>query len=1032
MNDISRWRPVIPASRLVHSQGRISLRIRIVAVLAIVFGFLAVLALWRGNEEDPLTRLRGRTIDGRVGVFGYATLRSGVRTTDKRDHATLVELARRVEEDRTSANVHRLALANFVVGRLDAARQLLEEVRRLHPSDAAALSDLSAVRLELGFVADAAELAAQALKIDPSQAEAAFNYALALERLSNRPAAIEAWEAYLALDSSSQWATEARQHLSQIQQQRPTYEEQRHLLMAGVDTGTVQRLVRQFPQRTRCRGHNILLPAWVASGRDAELTVLRQIAEIRAATGDPYLQDIVEHAVAKRGELAPAMEEFTAGREDEANERWDRATLHFSNAAKLLERVGSPMAVGCTLYSAWGEFYNGRNDAALAQLKRVEAALTDGRYPAIAAEAAWLRGLMMVRLGRSHEGLAAYRRGFAEAKRSGEVESMASIGDLIASELEAVGDPFQADHYRLEILRYHDQIRAAPDRMYVLYLDTAFMALRSGRPHVALAFIESQTGIAKSKGSPLWLAESESMRALALLQLEDGEEAVTVLAAARAHAFRIPMADLRDGALAEIDYTEGRIEMHDRPERAVAAFSSALAIWNRFGWRLHSANALLARGDASLAAGDRIAAERDFRAGITEMEQRREGFQEPTLRVAYFERADGLFDRLIELLVRERRERDALSVVERKRARFLLDRVASNGHRGRGDRDPIKPAVPLDGDAIVQAIRGNTALLELALLDNRAEIWLVRGGRSVHVSVAVSRPAVEDAVQRHLQAIAARNEQAIRRSGRWLYDTLIAPVASEIAPHSDLVIVPDGVLQMFPFGTLVTREGAYLVDKYSLALSPSASVFVQSPAAAATTLVAVAEPAPAGFAALQFVAREATEIARRHSGGKVFIGAEVSPDRFLAAAANAAVVHFAGHARTDVERPERSALLFQSAEGDPVDLSAEVIARAHLRGHPLVVLAACSTARGKMRRNEGIDSLASAFLHAGARGVTATLWDIEDRASSKLFRSFHANLRTGARPSDALREAQRSLLHGGDPYHRNPAVWGSVTLLGTL
>jgi CHAT domain-containing protein len=97
----------------------------------------------------------------------------------------------------------------------------------------------------------------------------------------------------------------------------------------------------------------------------------------------------------------------------------------------------------------------------------------------------------------------------------------------------------------------------------------------------------------------------------------------------------------------------------------------------------------------------------------------------------------------------------------------------------------------------------------------------------------------------------------------------------------------------------------------------------------------------------------------------------------------------------------------------------------------LIVLAACSTGRGKLRRNEGIDSLAAAFLQAGARGVVATLWDVEDRSSAALFDAFHEHLRVGERPVDALRNAQRTLLRGTDPALRKPGVWGSVFVTGS-
>src|SRR5205085_833373 len=204
------------------------------------------------------------------------------------------------------------------------------------------------------------------------------------------------------------------------------------------------------------------------------------------------------------------------------------------------------------------------------------------------------------------------------------------------------------------------------------------------------------------------------------------------------------------------------------------------------------------------------------------------------------------------------------------------------------------------------------------------------------------------------------------------------------------------------------------------------------PAPASRSIIAVAQPAPRGFEPLPTAAREAQQIARLYAGGATLIGGEVTPAGFLAEAAKSAYVHFAGHATVDLRHASKSALLFESGDGQPSALSAEMIGAARLPTRPLIVLAACSTGRGKVLRNEGIDSLASAFLQARARGVVATLWDVDDADAADLFRALHRNLRCGMRPADALREAQRSLIHSTDATARKPAVWGSTVVIGTL
>ena len=50
----------------------------------------------------------------------------------------------------------------------------------------------------------------------------------------------------------------------------------------------------------------------------------------------------------------------------------------------------------------------------------------------------------------------------------------------------------------------------------------------------------------------------------------------------------------------------------------------------------------------------------------------------------------------------------------------------------------------------------------------------------------------------------------------------------------------------------------------------------------------------------------------------------------------------------------------------------------------LVVLSACRTGLGKGVRGEGLIGLTSGFMHAGASSVAATLWKVDDNATSQL------------------------------------------------
>jgi CHAT domain-containing protein len=986
-----------------------------------------VFSLAHITSSDPLAHMQGdhRLTEARVSAFEYAAFhvtRSGEPADDDSAQLAISKLKSRVAQERSAENLRRLADAFLATGNAREAWPLLEEAARMQPGSAVLRSDLAAADMTLGRIADAAEDAARSLAIDSRNPSAAFNYALALEKLANRPAAIEAWHHYLGLDSRGGWSEEAQRRLASLNAPRATYETERELLSGGTDRARIERVARKYPQRARARLHNLLLPEWVESGRADVLEAMRTIAQARKLDGDPYLFDMVEHAAGHRTEIADGVRTYADARVYEKAGDWDAAARRFAEAAELLRRAGSPLAFGAEVYAASSEMSGGHNDEGLRRAMVVEAQLAAGgdRYPAVAAEAAWVRGLIELRAGASNEGQAALDHALAEARRAGEVEHEAAITEIVASWLAVVGEIEDADRLRLEVLQRLDQISAEPLRMYTAYVEMAFTSLRALRPHVALAFADAAARLATQSGDPQQLAESAEHRALALHETGRHEEAIQTIAAAKARAMTIISAGARDRTLSEIDYTTGRIEMPRRPDRAIAAFTSALEIWRRYGWRNHVASGFLARGQAALAAGKRADAERDFRAGIDEVERQRAGLDEPVLRIAYFERSDSLFDALARLLLDEGRTDDALTVVERERSRFLLDQISGGP----------SAATPFPASEIARNVEKGTAVLEFTLLDGGVGVWLVREGRIVHAWTPVTRSAVEAEAERHLQAVAVGDDGDIRRSGRLLFDQLIGPIAQQLPENEDLVIVPDGMLQSFPFATLVDPKGRFLIDRQPVVTVPSASVLLRLPRSRPRdTLLAVAEPAPEGFAVLPEAAREATDIAQRHPHGRAVVGASITPQEFLEAAARSGLVQFSGHATPDREKPFRSSLIFESRNGVAA-LTAESVARAKLDSHPFVVLAACSTGRGRLRRNEGVDSIAAAFLQAGARGVAATLWDVDDADSFRLLWVFHENLRAGARPSDALRNAQVALLHAADPHDRAPRLWGSFTLIG--
>jgi CHAT domain-containing protein len=98
-----------------------------------------------------------------------------------------------------------------------------------------------------------------------------------------------------------------------------------------------------------------------------------------------------------------------------------------------------------------------------------------------------------------------------------------------------------------------------------------------------------------------------------------------------------------------------------------------------------------------------------------------------------------------------------------------------------------------------------------------------------------------------------------------------------------------------------------------------------------------------------------------------------------------------------------------------------------LRATDLVVLSACQTALGDVNAGQGAAGLRQAFQLAGAKSVVATLWSVDDAATTHLTIAFFKRLAEGVPKAEALRQAQLELFaHKKEMSH--PFFWAAFTI----
>lgn len=91
----------------------------------------------------------------------------------------------------------------------------------------------------------------------------------------------------------------------------------------------------------------------------------------------------------------------------------------------------------------------------------------------------------------------------------------------------------------------------------------------------------------------------------------------------------------------------------------------------------------------------------------------------------------------------------------------------------------------------------------------------------------------------------------------------------------------------------------------------------------------------------------------------------------------------------------------------------------------LVTLSACETAIGKISNGDDVIGLSRGFLYAGASSTVASLWQVDDEATSFLMIEFYKNLKS-TNKRQALRAAQLET----KKRYPQPYYWAAFQLIG--
>ena len=974
--------------------------------------------------------VQSRSVEPRLSGFAWAPFRSAARGESEGGTiaGAIGKTLDSVRGESTQAAQHSEAVAELLAGHPRKALSGLT-IAAEQSSDPAVWSDLAAVLHETAVRDDAPELLADALAAcdralaqQPDFPEARFNRAIVIERLGLRDDAREAWERYLAGDTTSGWASEARSHLKDLRPAEDFLVQLDREYDRVKDPAEALALVRRDPFGARGTAIKEVLGRWGDAvlrhdDREAErhLGVARQLgAAVTAAEGDRMLERSVAVIDAAdsptRALLASAHSDFRNGSQAHFENRHTDADPLLRRAAAAFETARSPMVLPARIFAIGALFEQGKHDDAEREMEALLATVSSD-FPGY--QAVVLRHLGTFHTSRADWGAAITILGQSASlyDQLVETQNAAGVRRLLAFVYDRIGDPATAWTYRLMALNGLG-VRSNTD-LEKAVASIADAAVLRNEWRTALSFLTLEIRIAHRLHDNLQLGTAEFLRAVVRDRLHDEAGALSDIAEGRVaaaamkdpvHRTALHVAELRASAMLA----------SAPPASADALLTEAIEYQATQSDPLRLPGLFLERARVRRKAADAAGAMADIQRGIGHLEQHRLSLPEGEARWGAFHAAEELFDEGVDLAMSLDDVAAAFRFAERARARALLDSYGS----------PV-----LD----YQRLSARTVVVEYVSLPSRLIIFTADRSGVRATAVACPREKLKAEVDAFGKAIRSDQSHGAGGQSTLLYQHLVAPISTQLLGATTVVFAPDAVTSTVAFGALTDTSGQYLVEQHTIVMAPSAALFAAATdrrgkvTAPHTALVIAASEPGADSSALSFANAEARRVARAYRSATGLTDNDAQLDELIKRAPEADVIHFAGHAIGDDSGIEPASMVLRQ-NGHERRVGVAEIARLRLRPSSVVVLAGCSTARGERRASEGVISVAHGFLAAGAPSVIATLWPINDQAASVFFPRLHKRLAEGFSPAEALRQTQLESIRRGDV----PAsLWAAVQDIGS-
>ena len=693
-----------------------------------------------------------------------------------------------------------------------------------------------------------------------------------------------------------------------------------------------------------------------------------------------------------------------------------------------------------------------------------------------------LGGIYLI-LGQYDKAIEYYNQSLAIFKLTSNTHSEAAIFVYLGGLYLRLGQYQKTVDYYQKALAVFKQIGDLPNEGITLSgLASVYIYLEEYRK--AIDYFQKSLAIAKQIGDRN--AETASLSGLGIAYTSLGEDQKAIDHFQQSLTIARQINDLNGegsilNGLGNTYYSLGEYQ------KAIDYFRQSLDIAKKIGDRYGLGASLNDLGRILDHTGNLLAAEQVLLDGLQVWESLRATSGNDTNKISVFERQSVTYRILQAVLINQKKPNAALEIAERGRARALVELLGrksqgsetNNYSRSLPNIAEIQRIAKAQQATLVQySITDATFVIEgkSVVRESKLYIWVISPNGQITFREVDLIPlwhkqstSLDELVENSRKGIGVNDRdstgikivlnpeyrQQLRQEQskylRQLHQILIEPIADLLPtdPNARVVFMPQSALYLVPFAALQDKSEQYLIQKHTIAISPSIQVLsltqqqrLALPTASARSsqniLIAGNPVMPKVFVPgidqplrlddLQGAQKEAIAVANTLKT-TALTGNQATKKAVVQQMQSARIIHLATHGLLDDFKglgvPGAIALA-PDGDGSNNDglLTADEILGMKLKAE-LVVLSACNTGRGKIT-GDGVIGLSRSLISAGVPSIIVSLWSVPDAPTAELMSDFYTLLEQNPDKAQALRQAMLKTMKT----HPDPRDWAAFTLIG--